>query len=224
MKLKYLIFGILIVGLASCKKGDSYDVSKVTVFPTFEHAETVVLQVGDTYTPDGVAKSGEDVLDITVTGTVDVNTAGVYTIVYSAANAEGYDGTSTQMVFVYDPAITVDFSGSYTTSITRTEGDGSNPRVYSGACNITKVQPGIFYVDCLLGGTYSIGYDYGPAYAFNGYISVSADNTIYNWTSYVAGWGDGLEGFQNGVYDDVTGKPYWESIYASGDIYAVTFN
>ena len=43
-------------------------------------------------------------------------------------------------------------------------------------------------------------------------------------SSYVAGWGDGLEGFQNGEYDPGTGLLYWESIYASGDIYAVTLN
>ncbi len=169
-----------------------------------------------------MAKEGDDVLETTVTGSVDENTVGVYSIVYSATNSDGYDGSATQTVFVYDPSITTDFSGTYPSGITRTEGDGTNPRNYVGEVNITLVQPGIFYVDCLLGGTYSLFYGYGLAYAMTGYISVEADNSLHHLSSFVQGWGDGLEGFQNGLYNGVTGIPYWESIYANGDIYAIT--
>jgi hypothetical protein len=100
----------------------------------------------------------------------------------------------------------------------------SNPRTYTAGSTITWKAPGIFEVDCLLGGTYSIFAGYGPSYAMHGYISLENDNsTITCLTSYVAGWGDGLEGFQNGLYTPGVGL-YWESIYAGGDIFAVTLN
>ena len=40
-----------------------------------------------------MAKEGDDVLETTVTGSVDENTVGVYSIVYSATNSDGYDGS-----------------------------------------------------------------------------------------------------------------------------------
>jgi hypothetical protein len=55
-----------------------------------------------------------------------------------------------------------------------------------------------------------------------GYVALNANNTITLLSSFVQGWGDSLEGFQNGEYNETTGLPYWESIYAAGDIYAVT--
>ncbi len=117
-----------------------------------------------------------------------------------------------------------DISGTYSTSITRTESDGTNPRDYAGVTNITKVAQGIFYVDCLLGGTYSVHYGYGPNYGMTGYIALNTDNTLSLLSSYIPGWGDGLEDFRNGVYNEGAGLPYWESGYAGGDFYAVTMS
>ena len=222
MKFKYIIISLLFASLIACKKGDSYDISKVTIFPTFEYETTVLLQVGETFTPSCIAKEGDKTLDITITGDVDINTAGIYEVVYSATNAEGYDGSANQEVTVYNPAITTDISGHYYSSIVRTESDGSDPRNYSAEVNITLVHPGIFYVDCLLGGTYSIAYGYGDINAMTGYISLLSDNTISYISSYVQDWGDSLTGFSNGVFNDVTGSLYWEAEYAQGDIFAVT--
>lgn len=216
---------LLIITSTGCKKTlETEGLSRVTAYPVFDYQDIVPVPLGGTFTPDGSATEGGSPIDVTVAGTVDVNTPGIYTITYSATNSDGFDGSADQMVVVYDPSITTDISGSYTTAITRTESDGSNPRNYSGEANITLIQPGVFYVDCLLGGTYSIHYGYGNAYAMTGYITLAADNSINLSTSFVQGWGDGLEGFQNGVYDDISGLPYWESIYAGGDIYAVTFS
>lgn len=112
MKLKYLIFSILIVGLASCKKGDSYDVSKVTTFASFEYDALVVLEVGEAFTPSAVATEGDKTLDVSITGSADVNTVGVYDIVYAATNSDGYDGLANQTVVVFDPLLTgIDVSG-----------------------------------------------------------------------------------------------------------------
>lgn len=113
MKLKYLIFSILIVGLASCKKGDSYDVSNVTTFASFEYEPEVILEVGDAFTPSAVAIEGDKTLDVAISGSADVNTVGVYDIVYAATNSDGYDGTVSQTVIVFDPLLTgTDVSGN----------------------------------------------------------------------------------------------------------------
>jgi hypothetical protein len=84
------------------------------------------------------------------------------------------------------------------------------------------VGPGIFYVDCLLGGYYSLGAGYGSTYAMTGYIMLNSDNTLSLISSYVSGWGDGLEDFFDGVYDPATGGLSWKSQYAGSDIFSVT--
>lgn len=113
MKIKYFIISILILGLAACKKGDSYDLSKVTVFAEFEYEADVVVPLNGTFTPNATAKEGDKTLDVTTTGSVDASTVGVYTVTYSATNSEGYDGTATQTVVVHDPSLTgTDVSGN----------------------------------------------------------------------------------------------------------------
>ena len=224
-----IIFALLLFVSTSCEKITSTeDESKITYYVTFELEGDALMKIplGQDYVEPGyTAMEGEtDVTgNVQVSGTVDSDSPGLYPIDYSAENTDGYSSSISRTVIVYDPlAPDTDISGYYTTSITRTEDDGTNPRVYSGEMNITKIAQGIFYVDCLLGGTYSVHYGYGSAYAMTGYIALNADNSISLLSSYVRGWGDGLEGFQNGVYNDATGLPYWESIYAGGDIYAVT--
>ena len=214
---------------SSCeKKITSHDNSSITYYVNLELVgdNVVVVALGNSYTEPGVlaTENGVDVSsDLVISSDVDESALGVYDIIYTATNADGFSSSISRKVVIYDPAAPeTDISGAYSTSIVRTESDGSNPRPYSGAMNITKVAKGIFYVDCLLGGTYSVGYGYGASYAMTGYIALNADNTISLLSSFVKGWGDGLEGFQNGVYDPATGLPYWESIYAGADIFSVT--
>lgn len=229
MKKIFASLFVLSILFAGCEKDiTTEDTSIITYYVTFDlDGETLMkLPKGQAYTEPGfTAMEGES--DVTgavlVEGSVDADSPGLYTIDYSAVNSDGYPSSVTRTVIVYDPtAPETDFSGTYSTSIVRTEADGSNPRPYAGEINITKIAQGIFYVDCLLGATYSIHYGYGSAYAMTGYISLNADNSLSLLSSYVAGWGDGLEGFKNGSYNPTTGLPYWESIYAGNDTYAVT--
>lgn len=220
------ILSILFVG---CEKDTSTeDISTITSYVTFDLEGELLMKIplGQGYTEPGfVAMEGEsDVTgNVEVAGTVDGDSPGLYTLNYSATNADGYPSTTSRTVIVFDPtAPATDISGTYTTAIVRTEDDGTNPRDYAGEVNISKVAQGIFYTDGLLGGTYSIHYGYGSGYAMTGYIALNADNSITLLSSFVQGWGDGLEGFQNGMWNDATGVPYWESVYANGDVYAVT--
>jgi len=226
--IRVLLLFVLALSLTNCETvKESEGRFRITYYAEITlTGGTVLIPVGGTYTEPGFTgeENGVDkTSDIIVTDDIDASAIGAYAVDYSLENADGYLSFASRTVLVYDPAAPEDdFSGTYTTSIVRTESDGTNPRDYAGETTITKLGPGFFEVSCLLGGTYSIGYGYGSAYAMHGYYILNADYTLTLISSFVAGWGDGLEGFQNGVYDPGTGLPYWESIYAGSDTYAVT--
>ena len=223
MKFKYLFTCLLFVGLISCKEGDSYNVSKVTTFAVFEAFEPeVIIEKGSSFTPDVVAKEGDNEIPVTMSPNLDVNTVGVYDVIYTATNSEGYEGTANQRIIVYDPAApNYDLSGVYSSNVIRTEADGTSPRIRNFTVNITSVVNGIFFVDCLLGGYYIWAYE-EPEYGMTGYISLESDLSVSNLQSYVEYWGDGLEDFHDGSYDSGTGGLYWEAEYAASDIFHVT--
>ncbi len=70
---------------------------------TLNGSSTVNLLIGDTYTEDGATASDNyDVAapSVSITGTVDINTAGTYTLTYSATDTSGNTGTTTRTVVV----------------------------------------------------------------------------------------------------------------------------
>ena len=81
--------------------------------------------------------------------------------------------------------------------------------------------PGIFYVSDLLGGFYDQGYGYGGTYAMTGYINVKEDGTIVLLTSHVSGWGDSLDGMEDGVYHSDTKTLNWTAMYAGKYIWNI---
>lgn len=91
----------------ACEDGDSVDISTTTFFPTFElvDGESVVIETGEGFVPDAIVTEGETELEPTIDSNVDDEVPGVYTVVYSAVNSDGYAGTASQQVIVYDPAI-----------------------------------------------------------------------------------------------------------------------
>lgn len=99
---------VLAMGASSCENdGDSVGVSTVTYFPTFEltDGENVVITSGSTFTPDAVVKEGENELIPEIDNPVNNTTPGIYEVVYSAKNSDGYAGSKAQQVIVYDPSI-----------------------------------------------------------------------------------------------------------------------
>jgi hypothetical protein len=98
----------LLVVLISCEpEGDSFGVSTATYFPTFEFPEgnSVVITTGSTFTPNALVKEGETELTPAVDNEVDVDVPGIYEVEYSAINSDGYPGSATQQVVVYNPDI-----------------------------------------------------------------------------------------------------------------------
>ncbi|MEO8887017.1 MAG: DUF5011 domain-containing protein [Mucilaginibacter sp.] len=146
---KYINYiGLVILSMIffSCNKEnfnypDGYvGISKITVFPTITvtGAAYIYIAKGGTYTEPGVtAKAGSSTVKVVTTGSPDTNTAGVYTITYTATNTDGFAATASRTVVVYSTDATAtgnDFSGNYA-------------RTTNGSVAVwTKVAPGVYSV------------------------------------------------------------------------------
>ncbi len=145
MKKRYAFIIIAIVAIiSSCKKDPvisndkNVGISRITYYPTFDitGGENISVVKGSTFTDPGVKATagGVDVPVITV-GSVDASAVGVYTLNYSATNADGYSASATRNVFILPSAELpgVDLSGNYMTT-------GGTPNA-----TITKIAPGVYF-------------------------------------------------------------------------------
>jgi hypothetical protein len=107
---------VIFLTLLSCEK-ETKDISRITYFPdiTVKGEQWQQIPVGGTFTDAGaVATAGSDELPVTTTGTVDVNTPGVYIIEYSAVNSDGFSVKNYRYIGVIDPSVVdTDISGVY---------------------------------------------------------------------------------------------------------------
>jgi hypothetical protein len=149
MKIKFFISLAFVIALSfSCNKKDNFNYpegtvgrSKITYFPilTLNGDQYMTVEIGGTYTePGATAKEGENDLTVTIDGSVDVNTPGVYDITYSAVNKDGFSALTRRFVAVYETdagAAAHDLSGQYLRAVT-------------GVTNTwTKLAPGVYLVD-----------------------------------------------------------------------------
>ncbi|XOV92945.1 MAG: BT_2262 family domain-containing protein [Bacteroidota bacterium] len=202
------ITGVVIVLFAtvflSCEsEGDSVGISGITYFPTFEFAEGdfITIPLGTTFTPAAKVTEGDKELDSTIDNPVDKDKVGVYDVVYSALNSDGYSGTATQSVMVYDPdGITADLTGTYSGTVVRNGSEG-----YSDVpVTLTPLEgvPGVYTISDWIAGFYSDGRDYGSAYHFEGFIQITNTNEVL-LLSMGNVWGDPFDGVV-GTYDPGT--------------------
>lgn len=215
---------VVAVGFTSCNDdNDEATDSHLTYYPVLalNGDDLVQVPIGTSYEEQGASAtlSGEDVSsDVVITGSVDSNTPGIYTITYTYTNPDGYSSSITRTVAVCDPTITTDISGTYTVAA-----GSKRVNISSGAevafngytVTITKAAPGIFYVSDLMGGYYDQRAGYGSSYAMTGYIQLLADNTIELLSSSVAGWGDEATGWTTGTYNEADGSVSYVVNYAS---------
>lgn len=222
----YLLIATLILLNYSCEKVTE-GVSKITTYVTFDLAGgSVVTFAQGTYAAPSY-KAFEGTTDVTssvtVTGTVNGNEIGLYTLTYSAVNSDGFPSSSDQTIIIYDPAApTTDFTGNYSSEVVRNNGES-----YSGLkVTVTKMAPGFFYVSDFLGGFYDqgrgYGIDYGPGYTMEGYMQLNADNTLTLVSSHSPTFGDSLDDLIDGVYDPVTGNLSWDAQYLGVYDFVVT--
>jgi hypothetical protein len=101
------IVALSIISFACESEGDSVGVSTVTYFPSFElpDGESTVITVGEEFVPNAIVKEGDNQLTPAIENGVDSDVPGIYTVLYSAVNSDGYTGSATQEVIVYDPSI-----------------------------------------------------------------------------------------------------------------------
>lgn len=112
-KLSFIGVFAMIFAVTSCSDNEPAITSRTTNYAVFEYESTVVVPVGGTFTPTAIAR--EDGAEIPVKNSGAVNTAavGIYTVTYSATNADGFDATAVQTVIVHDPSIVgTDVSGT----------------------------------------------------------------------------------------------------------------
>lgn len=164
----YILVLLLFVGIFGCDKDESEDISIVTEFAviTLNGDNPMFLNVGETYTELGGQTNTGD--EITITGSVDTNTPGVYTVNYSATNQDGFKNTVSRTVYVSNTGDLVNsLEGLYTCSVTRTN-DPAETYTDLQFIRIWKVGDGVFQISHAMGAFYEMGRGYSDNYAFKG--------------------------------------------------------
>ncbi|GHT73851.1 hypothetical protein FACS189456_4740 [Bacteroidia bacterium] len=201
-KIKILCFATLafgIMGLSGCNKDenkDSYGLAKVTTFPTLEltQGEEVWLAKGGSFQDPGYVVE-HATGNVVVEGSVNMNTAGMYSLNYTATNAEGYSVTKTRKVFVADPTGQTGLEGTYTSNIHRVPDNSATAPGNRGPFDLTLTavsgMDGYYYIIDLLGGWYVIGGGASyAAYGYKGYIRIGTDGAMTILWSGTTPWAD----------------------------------
>jgi hypothetical protein len=143
---KILISVVAMTIFFSCNKTD-YNYPKDTVAGSrityyadfvFNGDNYVLVNRGGTYTEPGVTATENGVdIPVTISGAVDTETPGVYTLVYSAVNKDGFPASVSRTIIVYETAPDAalnDLSGDYART--------TNGQIASW----TKIAPGVYKV------------------------------------------------------------------------------
>ena len=206
---------------ASCEK-ETEGISRITYYCDLELVgnSIIVIPTGSNYTEPGyTAKEGEeDVTEkVVVSGTVNTSTPGKYILNYAINNQDGFAKTAQRIVFVYDATSSTLESGEYVVA----SGSNRNNTPYEGyEVIVYQLSPGVFYITDFLGGWYEKRAGYGPNYAMTGSFSLSGANITLG-QSYIAGWGDGLDGLTNGSYVAATKTITYDVTYAGTLVFHV---
>jgi hypothetical protein len=180
--------------MSSCKKDEiiSTDTnvghSTITYFVdlSLKGSASMVITKGGIFTdPGAIATENGKNVTITVDGSVDASTPGIYQLTYSAKNKDGFSKSVSRIVAV-TPGGEVpgtDMSGKYA---------GIAPLI----ANVTKIGDGIYYMDNCN----------HPLTAFGGYF-VCLDGLAITFYNQPTGLGE-MSG--SGSYDPVTKKAVWK--------------
>lgn len=202
--------------LTACEK-ETEGISGVMHFELLGE-ESMNVTLGTSYQEPGykVLYRGQDVSkEVEVTGTVNAQAVGLYSLEYSYFNQDGVRTSKKRTVIVADPNVTTDIAGSYITATGTFRLSGTTITDYPGFnVTITKIAPGFFKISDFLGGYYAQKGGAGASYACNGYVELKNDNTIALLSSSILPWGDTLTGITEGKYDPASGVVSWKAEYA----------
>lgn len=211
--------------LTACEK-ETEGISRILHFELLGE-ETMLVTLGTSFQDPGckVTYQEQDVTaEIKVTGTVDAQTVGLYSVRYVYTNKDGVKTTKERTVIVADPTVTIEIAGNYLTAEGTFRLSGSTVTNYPGyKVRISKIAPGFFQISDFLGGYYEQRAGYGAAYACKGYVQVKNDNSITLLSSSTLPWNDTLTALTDGKYDPATGAVSWNAEYA-GMFFNVVLN
>lgn len=203
-----LLSALALMNLTSCTK-DSEGLTKITTYAviTLDGGPIYKVKKGSTYTDPGYTamQGSEDVTgNVTVSGSVNTNECGFYTITYRVVNPDGFPATAQRTVVVVDPN---SLASAYLSSVKY----GS--RAYSNLHILIKQGADQkYYIDDLAGGLYCQGrypgYEaYGYDFWYDAAVKVEGDAFMLD-----GDMGDGMNWYweepldvANGKYDRATG-------------------
>ncbi len=193
MKLRIISILLLTsIALINCERNLTTEgISRVTTFAviTMNGNNPMFINVGDDYDEPGATTSTGD--PVTISGSVDASTPGVYTVYYSATNKDGFSASVTRTVYVSNKGDFVNsIEGLYTSDVTRvsppeTHEDLEYVRIWSTG------NPNEYGLSHGLGGFYALGRGYGDTYAGQGAVLTIdfGTNTGTATGGSVPGWG-----------------------------------
>lgn len=186
-----ILIALLAIFFVACEKDETADLSRITNYPTFKMTGDAVIfhQLGDPFTDPGVIATeggGEIPVSVSVSGDhqghsgteIDVNVTDHYIITYSATNSDGFDGTATRHVYVFDEAdLVTSIEGLYIAGIVR---NGSTSAQYQNLeyMMIWPLGSNTYSISDAIGGYYDMGRGYGSNYRATG-MTITA-NSIPN--------------------------------------------
>jgi len=220
--LSVLLFTLLSMTFTGCEDETTAGFTRITYYPVLKMQgdAVVILDKGATFNdPGAIAElNGEDISDqINVNSDLNTNEPGIYHITYSAVNEDGFSVSSTRTIYVADPTPSIITSGVHTVAVGTHRVNNSNGAVtnYSGySIIILQIEPGVFYTSDFMAGYYDQHVGYGSSYAMTGHFQLNDDSSITPLDSFVAGWGDSMDGMSSGAVDPETGQITYSLSYA----------
>ena len=218
-----MLFALCALVMTSCDK-KSEGLSRITYYPsiTLNGDTYMVWEKGEAYVEPGYYSelNGEDVTSqVTVSGNVDVNKSGIYTLTYTTVkNEDGFDASASRTVVVLDSSSNIE--GFYLNQAT----SNRNGTAYGKNYEVLVIDngDGTVTVDDILGGWYCQRAGYGTKYAMTADIAVAADGTMTLISSYVPGWGDGLDSLE-GTFDAASSTFNFVCVYAGSLTFTETW-
>lgn len=219
-----MLFALVALVMTSCGDKKSEGLSRITYYPSIQLKgdSYLVWEKGVAYEEPGYVSelNGEDVTSqVTVSGAVDVNKSGIYTLTYTTVkNSDGFDASASRTVVVLDSNSAIE--GFYMNQAT----SNRNGTAYGKNFQVLVIDngDGTISVDDLLGGWYCQRAGYGTKYAMSGVLGVAEDGTLTLIDSYVPGWGDGLDSFE-GKFDAATSTINFVCVYAGSLTFTETW-
>lgn len=206
-KIVYFAISLLVAGVfASCNKETTLGRTDVTYYAkiTTDEESVMIWQKGRAFVEPGFSAvmNGEDITDkVQVSSNLDVNKSGVYTINYTAVNADGFASSAKRTIYVFDTTNPIE--GFYTINPTCARNYQGTITPYGKAFEvfIYNADGNKYIVDDLLGGWYCQRAGYGTNYAMKSTIEIDpTTGKIELLESLVPGWGDSADNFENGEW------------------------